>query len=81
MRHQVSSVKNPSFDEPLAACRQNYGYGKLQGTNKTHLHWTWKCVHHTFDIIAFVVQREIALSSILFEHFAILSILQFFTFH
>jgi hypothetical protein len=38
----VGSVTNPSFNEPLAACRNNYGYGYLQGTNKTHLHWTWK---------------------------------------
>ena len=33
---------NVSIDKPIAACRANYGYGYLQGTNKTHLHWTWK---------------------------------------
>ena len=35
-------VDNPSIDKPIAACRANYGYGYLQGTNKTHLHWSWK---------------------------------------
>ena len=35
-------VDNPSIDKPIASCRANYGYGYLQGTNKTHLHWSWK---------------------------------------
>jgi hypothetical protein len=33
---------NVSIDKPIAACRANYGYGYLQATNKTHLHWRWK---------------------------------------
>ena len=33
----IGSVKNPSFNEPLAACRDNYGYGYLQGTNASEL--------------------------------------------
>lgn len=26
----------------MAACRENYGYGYLQATNATHLHWHYK---------------------------------------
>ena len=38
----TGSIDNPSFGMPMAACRENYGYGYLQGTNRTHLHWTWE---------------------------------------
>ena len=38
----VGSIDSPSDTLPMAACRENYGYGYLQGTNRTHLHWTFK---------------------------------------
>merc|ERR1712167_364912 len=27
---------------PMAMCRDNYGYGYVQAVNRSHLHWTWK---------------------------------------
>lgn len=26
----------------MAICRDNYGFGRVQAVNKTHLHWAWK---------------------------------------
>jgi hypothetical protein len=34
-------MTNMSLHQPMAVCRDNYGYGKFQAVNKTHLHWTW----------------------------------------
>lgn len=31
----IGSVKHPTFNEPLAACRANYGYGYVQGAHPT----------------------------------------------
>ncbi len=38
----VGSIDKPSDSMPMAACRENYGYGYLQATNATHLHWIFK---------------------------------------
>ena len=27
---------------PMAMCRDNYGFGYVQAVNRTHLHWNWK---------------------------------------
>ena len=35
------AVQDASISNPMAMCHGNYGYGKLQAVNKTHLHWTW----------------------------------------
>lgn len=37
----VGNMTNISLSQPMAMCRDNYGYGKFQAVNKTHLHWTW----------------------------------------
>ena len=37
----VGNMTNISLHQPMAVCRDNYGYGKMQAVNRTHLHWTW----------------------------------------
>ena len=32
----------PGTKNATAKCDQNYGFGKLQAVNETHLYWTWE---------------------------------------
>ena len=38
----VGNITATSRQNPMAICRDNYGFGRVQAVNRTHLHWTWK---------------------------------------